>query len=65
MPADTPDTAAGTHGHVLIVDDDALLRESLEQNLIDAGFRVSGFSNGPDVLAHFDAEGGGDLILLD
>ncbi len=56
--------------HVLIVDDDALLRESLEQNLIDAGFRVSGFSNGPAVLSHLEGAapadpGHGDLILLD
>lgn len=55
--------------HVLIVDDDALLRESLEQNLIDAGFTVSGFSNGQDALDHFDAGANGsapgDLMLLD
>lgn len=55
--------------HVLIVDDDALLRESLEQNLIDSGFVVSGFSNGRDALDHFDTTDSGhafgDLMLLD
>ena len=51
--------------HVLIVDDDALLRESLEQNLIDSGFAVSGFSNGQDALDHFSGAASGDLILLD
>lgn len=65
MPADATAPDNGTQVHVLIVDDDALLRESLEQNLIDAGFRVSGFSNGPDVLAHFEQDGSGDLVLLD
>lgn len=51
--------------HVLIVDDDALLRESLEQNLIDSGFVVSGFSNGQDALDHFNGAASSDLILLD
>ena len=51
--------------HVLIVDDDALLRESLEQNLIDSGFVVSGFSKGQDALDHFSGEASGDLMLLD
>ena len=51
--------------HVLIVDDDALLRESLEQNLIDSGFVVNGFSNGQDALDHFSGAASGDLILLD
>lgn len=51
--------------HVLIVDDDALLRESLEQNLIDSGFMVSEFSNGQDALDHFSGAASGDLILLD
>ncbi|MBT5572235.1 MAG: response regulator transcription factor [Alphaproteobacteria bacterium] len=55
--------------HVLIVDDDALLRESLEQNLIDSGFTVSGFVNGQDALDHFanvaPNDNGGDLMLLD
>ncbi|MBO6782840.1 MAG: response regulator transcription factor [Alphaproteobacteria bacterium] len=69
-PAEIRAVEAPAPVHVLIVDDDSLLRESLEQNLIDAGFRVTGFSNGPDVLAHFasttpDRAGRGDLILLD
>jgi len=56
---------SGVPVHVLIVDDDALLRESLEQNLIDSGFVVSGFSNGRDALDHFSGEASGDLMLLD
>jgi len=50
---------------VFVVDDDDLFRESIEQNLIDAGFVVVGFPNGPKML---DAVGEGDaadLILLD
>jgi two-component system response regulator ChvI len=63
--ADIPARASNDRIHVLIVDDDALLRESLEQNLIDAGFAVSGFADGKSALAHFDNAATGDLILLD
>jgi len=51
--------------HVLLVDDDDLFRESLEQNLIDAGFAVSGFADGPAVLAFLANGGAADLVLLD
>lgn len=61
MISPSPDTPV----HVLIVDDDALLRESLEQNLIDSGFTVSGFSNGQAALDHFGGAASGDLMLLD
>lgn len=50
---------------ILLVDDDDLFRESLEQNLIDAGFAVSGFADGPTVLAFLANGGVADLILLD
>jgi two-component system response regulator ChvI len=63
--ADITARASNDRIHVLIVDDDALLRESLEQNLIDAGFAVSEFADGKSALAHFDGAATGDLILLD
>jgi two-component system response regulator ChvI len=52
-------------GHVVVVDDDALFRESLERNLADAGFAVSGFAEGAVALEHFADEGAPDLIVLD
>jgi len=50
---------------VIVVDDDDLFRESLEQNLADAGFQVTAYADGPSALA---AVAGGrmpDLIVLD
>jgi len=50
---------------IIIIDDDALFRESLEQNLADAGFEILAFENGLLALSYFANGGGGDLILLD
>lgn len=50
---------------ILLVDDDDLFRESLEQNLTDAGFDIHSFSDGPSVLSHFEAGDSADLMLLD
>ena len=52
-------------GRVVVVDDDALFRESLERNLADAGFVVAGFAEGVNALQHFADEGIPDLIVLD
>src|SRR5687768_16768756 len=51
--------------HILVVDDDSLLRESLEQNLVDAGFSVTGFSAGAPMLEFIGSGKSADLILLD
>jgi DNA-binding response OmpR family regulator len=50
--------------HILLVDDDALLRRSLTFNLEQAGYRVSAAANAEDALAlaHRDPP---DLVLLD
>lgn len=50
--------------HILIVDDDALMRRSMAFNLEQAGYRASAAANAEDALAisHRDAP---DLILLD
>lgn len=50
---------------IILVDDDGLFRESLQQNLTDAGFDVRGFGDGRAVLEYVAAGGTGDLILLD
>ena len=48
-----------------MVDDDALFRESLGQNLIDAGFDVHAFAGGEPALRHLLGERSDDLVLLD
>ncbi len=51
-------------GQILIVDDDGMFRESLVQNLSDAGFATIGFEDGPSALSHL-AQHVPDIILLD
>jgi two-component system response regulator ChvI len=50
---------------LVLVDDDDLFRESLGLNLVDEGFAVTSFSNGPDALDWFDRGGEADVVLLD
>lgn len=50
---------------VYVVDDDDLFRESVAQNLADAGFAVEVFPDGPEVLEALDREPLPKLILLD
>ena len=50
--------------HILLVDDDALLRRSLSFNLEQAGYRASTAANAEDALA-LAARDSPDLILLD
>lgn len=50
---------------IFLVDDDDLFRESVAQNLEDAGFSVQEFPDGPDVIAALEAGGAPGLILLD
>ena len=56
---------AASRGRVVLVDDDELFRESLGQNLIDAGFEVVSFGAGEAALAHLLGGKGGDIVLLD
>lgn len=51
-------------GHILVVDDDALFRESVSTNLIDAGFAANTFSDGGSAI-HYLAQETADIILLD
>lgn len=50
--------------HLLVVDDDARLRELLRRYLTDSGFRVTGASNASEARAHL-ASFAFDLIVLD
>jgi len=50
---------------ILVVDDDDEFRESLSLNLMDEGFAVSPFANGPAALEHLTTGESADVILLD
>ena len=50
--------------HILVVDDDALLRRSLAFNLEQAGYKVSNAETAEDALLFIDRDKP-DLILLD
>ena len=52
-------------GNIVVVDDDGMFRESLVQNLSDAGFAPTAFADGPAALQHLVEAGAPDLILLD
>ena len=52
------------HAHILIVDDDALMRRSLAFNLQQAGYRTSSAGSAEDALAQAQLELP-DLVLLD
>ena len=51
--------------HVVLVDDDALFRESLGLNLTDHSFRVTEFSDGQSAIDYFAGGGDADVLLLD
>ncbi len=59
------DTMTATARRIVIVDDDGMFRESLAQNLADAGFTITAFSDGPTALRYFTEHGTPDMILLD
>jgi two-component system response regulator ChvI len=50
---------------VVLVDDDELFRESLGQNLVDAGYEVVSFGSGEAALGHLLEKRGDDIVLLD
>jgi two-component system response regulator ChvI len=58
-------SASGLKGHVVLIDDDELFRESLEQNLRDSGYDVLTFDRGEPALAYFQDGKTTDLVLLD
>jgi two-component system response regulator ChvI len=66
VPATAEIAASWGDTKVAIVDDDDLFRESLETNLLDAGFGVQTFPDGATALQHFRTGSTPfDLVLLD
>ncbi|MEQ8194658.1 MAG: response regulator transcription factor [Rhodospirillales bacterium] len=63
MPAEPE--ANAVRGRIILVDDDDMFREPLEQNLLDNGFEVTGFTDGASALGYLTDNAGADLILLD
>src|SRR5215468_2062593 len=59
------EAAAEARCRIVIVDDDALFRESLGLNLAESGCEVDDFGDGESALRHFAEGGGADAILLD
>jgi len=51
--------------HIVVVDDDALFRESLGDNLRDDGYEVADFEGGEAALAHLSGGAPADLVVLD
>ena len=52
-------------GRLLLVDDDALFRESLGQNLVDEGYEVENVDGGQAALDHLANDTSVDTVLLD
>ncbi len=60
-----PASAQVLRGHVLVVDDDELFRESVSTNLADAGFSTDCFGEGIAAIRHLTNSPSADLVLLD
>jgi CheY-like chemotaxis protein len=58
-------SSAGPHCPILIVEDDADLREMMAQLLTLEGFRASAVANGREALEYLSQGGKPDVILLD
>jgi len=52
-------------GDVLVVEDDADIRESLVEILMEEGYVARGFANGAEALAFLRSGGAASVILLD
>lgn len=57
--------AAEGANSVVLVDDDALFRDTLAHNLEGAGFQVRTFPDGAQALAHLESAGDVGVVLLD
>jgi two-component system response regulator ChvI len=53
------------NANLIVVDDDDLFRESIVENLKEAGFRVEAFRDGREALSYFMTDEKPDLLLLD
>ncbi|MEQ9505059.1 MAG: PAS domain-containing protein [Hyphomonas sp.] len=55
----------GGDEHILLVEDDAGVRDHIESVLADLGYRVTACQNTDEAIAYFHNGGGADLILSD
>lgn len=62
MTSGRPDA---TKANLLVVDDDELFRESIAENLHEAGFRVEAYPDGREALARLSDGARPDVLLLD
>jgi signal transduction histidine kinase/CheY-like chemotaxis protein len=51
--------------HVLLVDDDELVRETMIESLADSGFHILGADSAPAALAHIDRGAAVDVLVSD
>lgn len=65
MPSESRQTTSTKHCPILIVEDDADLREMMAQLLTLEGFRTEAVANGRDALDYLRKGDPPDLILLD
>ena len=63
VPARPPDSMG--RRHVLVVDDDDAVRETLTLSLADAGFVVAGAEDGPAALEYIDSGAMMDVLVTD
>jgi len=56
---------AANRGHVMVVDDDDLFRESVSTNLADAGYSIEAFPGGAEAIDYLCGEPTAELVLLD
>jgi len=54
-----------SRGHILVVDDDELFRESVSTNLVDAGYSTNAFADGSTAVRYLTSEPNADIVLLD
>jgi len=52
-------------GHILVVDDDELFRESVSTNLVDAGYSTDAFADGTTAVDYLTNTPEADILLLD
>ncbi|GAA0529143.1 two-component system response regulator ChvI [Rhizomicrobium palustre] len=52
-------------GHILVVDDDELFRESVSTNLVDAGYSTDSFADGTTAVNYLTQTPEADILLLD
>jgi len=64
-PSEKARLSVSTKGHLLIVEDDFDIRDTLTQILEEEGYRVAGASNGQEALDLLKTGAAPSLILLD